>query len=445
MARKIRDAELDSRKARERLKARGKPHWRAIERGLHIGYRRLKGRAGSWTARHYDGDRGYSTEVLGIADDFSDAFKGGKVDPKTCALLAATPADAILSFDQAVAKARARKEERTHVAAGGSGPFTVQNAVENYLVWYQANRKAFADARRWANAFILPAFGDVEASALTTAAIRKWHENLAAQPARIRTAKGEPQRHRALAAGDADAVRRRRATANRILTLLRAALNRSFRDGLIPSDVEWRRVQPFGKVDAARVQHLSVTEAKRLINGCPTLDFKNLVQAALATGARYGELCRVRVADFNGDAGTLAVRVSKSGKARHIVLADEGIGFFRELTLGRRGDEVMLLRANGTPWGKGGQSALMVAACERARITPRIGFHGLRHTWASLAVMGNMPLVVVARNLGHVDSKMVERVYGHLTEGFIAKAVREHAPAFGFKPLRKNVRQLGAR
>jgi integrase len=445
MARKIRDAELDSRKARERLKARGKPYWRSVERGLHIGYRRLKGRAGSWTARHYDGDRGYSTEVLGIADDFSDAFAGGKVDPKTCALLAATPADAVLSFDQAVSKARARKEERTHVAAGGSGPFTVQNAVENYLAWYQANRKAFADARRWTSAFILPALGHIEASALTTTEIRKWHENLAAQPARIRTAKGEPQRHRALAAGDADAIRRRRATANRVLTLLRAALNRAWRDGLVPSDAGWRRAQPFGKVDAARVQHLSVAEAKRLVNACSPLEFRTLVQAALATGARYGELCRLRVADFNGDAGTLAVHVSKTGKPRHIVLAAEGISLFRELTTGRSGGEVMLLRANGTPWSKGAQGVPMLDACKNAKIEPRVSFHILRHTWASLAVMAGMPLMVVARNLGHVDTKMVERVYGHLTQTFIVRAVREHAPSFGFKPLRKNVREIGAR
>ena len=445
MARRIKDAELDSRKARERLKARGKPYWRSVERGLHIGYRRLKGRAGSWTARHYDGDRGYATQVLGIADDLSDAFAGGKVDPKTCALVAATPAVAILSFDQAVVKARARKEARTHIAAGGSGPLTVRDVIEAYLTWYRDNRKAFADARRWADAFILPALGDVEADSLTTAAIRKWHEGLAAQPARIRTAKGEPQRHRALAAGDADAIRRRRATANRVLTLLRAALNRAWRDGLIPSDAGWRRAQPFGKVEAARVQHLSVAEAKRLVNACSPPEFRTLVQTALATGARYGELCRLRVADFDGDAGTLAVHVSKSGKPRHIVLADEGIKLFHELTLGRSGGEIMLLRANGTPWGKGAQGVPMLDACKNAKIEPHVSFHILRHTWASLAVMAGMPLIVVARNLGHVDTKMVERVYGHLTQTFIVRAVREHAPEFGFKPLRKNVRQLGAR
>jgi hypothetical protein len=36
-----------------------------------------------------------------------------------------------------------------------------------------------------------------------------------------------------------------------------------------------------------------------------------------------------------------------------------------------------------------------------------INFHGLR----SLAVMNGMHLMVVARNLGHVDTRMVEKHY----------------------------------
>jgi integrase len=35
-------------------------------------------------------------------------------------------------------------------------------------------------------------------------------------------------------------------------------------------------------------------------------------------------------------------------------------------------------------------------------------FHILRHTWASLAVMNGTPLLVVAKNLGHADTRVVE-------------------------------------
>ena len=51
-----------------------------------------------------------------------------------------------------------------------------------------------------------------------------------------------------------------------------------------------------------------------------------------------------------------------------------------------------------------------------------------------LAVMGGMPLMVVARNLGHADTRMVERHYGHMSPDFVADAIRKSAPRFGFTP-----------
>jgi integrase len=76
----------------------------------------------------------------------------------------------------------------------------------------------------------------------------------------------------------------------------------------------------------------------------------------------------------------------------------------------------------------------MRAACIRARIKPAIGFHGLRHSYAPLSIMGGVPLLVVARNLGHADGRMTERHYGHLAASYIADEIRKGAPKFGFKP-----------
>ena len=57
----------------------------------------------------------------------------------------------------------------------------------------------------------------------------------------------------------------------------------------------------------------------------------------------------------------------------------------------------------------------MIEASARAKIKPRVSFHILRHCYASLAVMNGMPLMVVAKNLGHSDTRMVEKHYGHLS------------------------------
>ena len=76
----------------------------------------------------------------------------------------------------------------------------------------------------------------------------------------------------------------------------------------------------------------------------------------------------------------------------------------------------------------------MLEAVKRAKIKPTISFHGLRHTWASLAVMNGVPLMIVARNLGHADTRMVEKHYGHLAPDYIKEAIRKGAPVFGFEP-----------
>jgi len=80
----------------------------------------------------------------------------------------------------------------------------------------------------------------------------------------------------------------------------------------------------------------------------------------------------------------------------------------------------------------------MREACRRAKIKPAVGFHQLRHTYASLSIMGDraskrpgVPLIVVAHNLGHRDTRMVEKHYGHLADTYMDAAIREGAPRFG--------------
>jgi integrase len=312
--------------------------------------------------------------------------------------------------------------------------------MDEYLDFLDGNRKSGGDARYRDAAFIRPVFGKIEVAALTAEKLRHWHAGLAKDAPRLRTKKGKTQKYRELGKDD-ETKRRRRASANRTLTVLKAALNRAWREGKVASDAEWRRVEPFENVDAARVRYLTIAEAKRLLNASE-LDFRKLVQAALETGARYGELAALTVADFNPDAGTVGIRVSKTGKPRHVVLTDEGAAFLKQICAGRAGSDPMFTKSNGTAWKKSHQSRPMADACKRAGIKPRIGFHGLRHSWASLAVMNGVPLLVIAKNLGHTDTRMVEKHYGHLAPSYIADAIRAGAPKFGFKPDRK-VRQLG--
>jgi integrase len=334
MARTLKDANLDKPEARSRLAARGKPHYRLIEPGLHLGYRKARGRkgkpavAGKWVVRHYAGGQTYVVETIATADDFSNA-----------------DGVAILNFKQAQDKARERMVSRAHAAASKHGPLTVSDAMNAYLDFLDTNRKSGDDARYRDRAFIRPKLGAIEVSALTSDKLRHWHADLAKEAPRLRTKKGDEQRFRKIGDDD-ESKRRRRASANRTLTVLKAALNRAWRDGRLPSDAAWRRVEPFENVDAARMRYLTIAEAKRLTNAADP-DFRRLVHGALQTGARYGELARLTVADFNPDAGTVAIRVTKTGKSRHVVITDEGAQFFKQLCTGRAGNELMFAKSSG--------------------------------------------------------------------------------------------------
>ncbi|HNW38372.1 MAG TPA: tyrosine-type recombinase/integrase, partial [Methanosarcina vacuolata] len=275
--------------------------------------------------------------------------------------------------------------------------------MDDYMSSYEkAGGRASKDTLRVINAHILPTFGKLLVVELTRAMIQEWLENLASTPARIRSSPNGKQKFKQLP-DEYEAKRRRRSTANRILTVLKAALNKAADLEKVNCSVNaWTLVKPFRKADAARVRFLSIEDQKVIVDACEP-DFRKLVQAALFTGARYGELSRLmHVRDFDERNGQIYITSeSKSEKCRHIVLSEEGIAFFKELVSGRKGSERMFLMTNGRAWISGEQMRPMRKAVKAAKIEGGLTFHELRHTYASTLIMAGIPVSVVAMQLGH--------------------------------------------
>jgi integrase len=83
----------------------------------------------------------------------------------------------------------------------------------------------------------------------------------------------------------------------------------------------------------------------------------------------------------------------------------------------------------------------MREACVRAGIAPAVGFHVLRHTHGSLLGMRAVPMAVIARQLGHADTRMTEKHYAHLAPNYIADTIRGSFPRL----LRDNVIPINSR
>ena len=415
MARTVRDANLETRTARLRLPIRSEPYWRGLEKGFALGYRR-RGKGGTWLARRRPAAGGYAEHKIGTSDELRDA-------------------DVVAFSTNCQAQKTARAWWRTELRREEghetrSGPYTVAEAIADYLKELEGRGgKSIYQTHRAAETHILPALGTVMVGKLTAKRIEDWHRGLAAKPALARSKPGRRPNHRK-ADKSADGIRKRRATANRILTVLKATLNHAWKSGHITSDAAWRRVKPFRAVETARVRYLSEAECVRLVNTCAPA-FRNLVRGALLTGCRYSELTNMHAADFNADAGVVTVRESKMGKPRHVVLTVEGQRLFASLTAGKLGTDPIFARHDGGVWGKSHQLRPMLEACERAKIKPAISFHVLRHTHGSTLAMRGVPMGVIAEQLGHADTRMTEKHYAHLAPSYVAETIRGNFPTLG--------------
>jgi integrase len=333
----------------------------------------------------------------------------------------------VLTHEQA--KELARKWAKS-VKAGAepAASLTVNDALDRYFEARAAEgMKSIHDARARAALHVRPQLGKTRVADLTVLRLRKWRDGLVSERKLRRTGRfADRKNFEVVDLSDPEVIRRRRDTANRILTMLKAALNWSYNNRLVSDDSAWRLVKPFRGTTSARVRFLTPKEQKALLavsNGA----IRDLVSAALVTGARFGELSRLRVSDYDPDNRSVFIAESKSGKPRHIPLPEGGAGLFKGLCDGRGGDEPLLRQEGGAGWAKSSYQRAWKALLERAGLAD-VTLHEIRHTYASAMVRGGAPLMVVAQALGHSDTRMVDKHYAHLAPSYVADTIRRLAP-----------------
>jgi integrase len=393
MPRPVKDSKLDSRTARARLAPRGKPYWRELDPGLHLGYRR--GKAGRWVARRYLGGQSYEVETIGTADDRADA--DGVV---------------VLDWPQAQVAARAWALRRAAPA-----PLTVAAAIADYAVDLRARKGARAanDALGRMGKHVPKELGERRVADLTAAELTAWRNGLVN------------------AAGDDDEVRRSRDTANRLLSIIKAALNLAFNTGGVADDRAWRRLKKFKGVGEARQVILGEDELQRLVDACGP-DLRELVAVGAMTGCRLGELTGAMVREFDADAGTLQVR-GKTG-SRDIHLPPAAVVLLRKAASGKRPHDHLLTR-DGAPWG-GAYGRPFAAAVARAGLDPDTVFYSLRHSYISRALKAGVPVKGVADHAG-TSIMMLQRFYAKHIPGDQQRYAAMAAPSLSVERALGNV------
>jgi len=406
MAKTLRERTLDSKTARAKLKASGKPYWRSIDIGLHLGYR--KGiRGGRWVMRRYLGNTNYVVETIGTADDNQDA-----------------DAQEILSFHQAQSKVR-ELARQYRVQAPGTEMLTVKGAVEAYLQGQRGRDQHLRLARHVLNDEI----ASKTLASLTDAALSAWRE----------------RRPQDLAS----------ATVRRISTDFRAALNAAAKKHrkALPADLPTiiEHGLAIGKSDDAVTrppQVLADADIRRLIDAAQAVDaadgwngdLARLVIILASTGARYSQVTRMTVADVQDN--RLIVPVSRKGRgtkaaARIAVrVGEDVIAALRPAIAGRKGTETLLTRPHWTrgpgrrpiadsrgPWQWASEiSAPWAALRQQAGLPTDIVPYALRHSSIVRGLRAGLPVRLVAA-LHDTSTVMIERHYS----AFIVDAMDELA------------------
>jgi len=165
----------------------------------------------------------------------------------------------------------------------------------------------------------------------------------------------------------------------------------------------------------ARIRYLTTAEVKRLRHTCADWLWP-IVQTALCTGMRKGEILRLRWDDVDFDRQLIYVRQSKSGEPRHVPIAAPLYPTLSRLTVI---SAYVFPREDGCP--RQDVRGAFEGAVKRAGIHD-FRFHDLRHTFASHLVMNGVDLLTVKELLGLKTLDLVQR-YAHLSPSHKQKAV----------------------
>jgi integrase len=261
---------------------------------------------------------------------------------------------------------------------------------------------------------IKPRLGKLRLDQVTYAVIEDLKVALAGTPVANGRRKGAADPSRSLSAK----------TINNCLTVLRRMLVVAKKRGLIDAvpEVEWLRPE---KPD---FDFFDFEEAERLVAGADG-EWQTLILVALRTGMRQGELRALRWQDVDLVAGRIVVRQNvvrghigtpKSGKSREIALGEEVRAALK--THRHRRGPLVFCDDRGHMLTKDEMKYPLWRACKRAGLR-LVGWHVLRHTFASHLAMRGAPLKVIQELLGHSTIQMTMR-YAHLSPEVARDAVR---------------------
>lgn len=204
-------------------------------------------------------------------------------------------------------------------------------------------------------------------------------------------------------------------------------LDLAVKDGLIKANPA-RDIRLPRKQKAVRV-YLTVEQLGVLARA--SSKHRELIWLLGTSGLRFGEAAALRPMDLDVGrrrihitrnavtvGGDCVIGTPKTHERRTVAVAGRVMGLLAGLSVGKKKEELLWARADGTPLRVPGRGSWFDWAVKRAQGResdfPRLTPHGLRHVAAGLLVQSGANVKVVQRQLGHASAAMTLDTYADL-------------------------------
>ncbi|MGD0328457.1 MAG: site-specific integrase [Minisyncoccia bacterium] len=190
----------------------------------------------------------------------------------------------------------------------------------------------------------------------------------------------------------------------------------------VPPEIKWLKCPP------SKTDYLSFEESEFLLSHSDGV-VREIILTALRTGMRLGELIGLQWSSIDWPSKLIIVRHSwshyakalgspKSNRERHIDMTND---LYETLLKRKKDTGFVFLDSDGEHFNQHRLNRRLTNVCEKAGLR-HIGWHVLRHTFASHLVMRGAPVPAVQKLLGHSNIDMTMR-YAHLDQSTLRTAI----------------------
>ncbi len=181
------------------------------------------------------------------------------------------------------------------------------------------------------------------------------------------------------------------------------------------------------KIEHKEMQTIPAEQLQAFLTEAKATGVYEMYYIELATGLRRGELLGLRWEDIDMKQGIIRVRrqvaridgkiveapLKTKNSYRTVTISPQAIEVLKQQKA-KTNDQYVFPSPNGGPISPDSVNNMLGRVLERARI-PKVRFHDLRHTFATLALQNGVDIKTVSGMLGHFSAGFTLDTYAHVT------------------------------